>query len=678
MTNPRRLWIDYESRSKIKLKNHGLDKYAQHPSTQPLMLAYAFDDAEPKLWKIWTGEKMPDELRNGLHDSETLKCAWNFNFEKDVTEHCLGITIPLDQWFDPSILCAYMSLPIGLDRASKALGLIEKKIHQVGPKRGIKMFSEPCKQLKRVLKKDPNAPTEYFKDWNSHPEDWEIWCQYCLQDVRAEREAWHALISYACPMTPEEFRAWQLDQRMNDRGVYIDEAYVTNAKKLAELEAEEILGEIKAHTGLDNPGSRDQLIEWLQERGYPYDSLDKEHIAEALTHKSTLKPLAIEILELKQKLGGSAYKKLESILDRMGVDKRLRDQFIYHGAHTGRWAGRGVQLQNLFKPDRNVTMYDWGKKAPDDEKRRLDIYTRAIRHGKKIYSQFTPMNLVASTIRSAFIATPGHKLTVGDLAQIESRVLACLARCKSMMDAYANGRDLYKECMATQLCIPMDEVTSAMRDKGKIQILGCGFGMGWEKFIEHAAKSNIELNEKESKACVYGFRETYPEIPELWKEFNAAVIKAVKSNICVYVKGCIVDGRDTRVLKIKLPSGRALHYFNPYVNTSMKFGRPLEQVSYTQYDSKGVKVSDLYGGLIVENVVQAIARDLLLNGMFEAEKAGFILIMTIHDEIVCESPLESKLNLDTLLHCMCIVPEWAEGMGLVLKAEGYEGVYYKK
>lgn len=670
----RRLWIDYESRSRIKLKQHGLDRYAKHVSTEPLMLAYAFDEAEPKLWKIWLGDPMPDELREGLLDSNTLKCAWNFNFEKDITEFRLGIRIPLEQWFDPSVLSAYMSLPIGLDRAGKALNIEMKK--DSSGKKYIKMFSEVSKATKRMLKE--GSPETYFKDWSTHPNEWGEFCSYCKRDVDSEREVYKKLLDLNCPITSEENNAWQLDQRMNERGVYIDEAYVQNAKKLAEAEANELLSEIKAITGLENANSRDQLLGWLQERGFPYDSLDKEHIAEALKYKSTLKPLVVDILELKQKLGGSAYKKLESILDRMGIDKRLRDQFVYHGAHTGRWAGRGVQLQNLFKPDPKVTSYDWGKTVKDSEKRRLDIYTRAIRLGKKLYTPFTPMNLVASTIRGAFIATPGYKLDVGDLAQIESRVLACLAKCHSMMDAYANGRDLYKECMSTQLHIPMDEVTSSMRDKGKIQVLGCGYGMGWEKFIEHAAKSNIILTEKEAKECVYGFRETYPEIPALWKEFNTAVIKAVKSNICVYVKGCIVDGRNPKVLKLKLPSGRCLHYFDPYVNESMKFGRPIEQVSYTQYDSKGKKISDLYGGLIVENVVQAIARDILLSGMLEAEKAGFFVIGTIHDEIICESPIDSNLNLDKLLQCMTLLPWWAKAFGFVLKAEGYEGFYYRK
>jgi DNA polymerase len=186
------------------------------------------------------------------------------------------------------------------------------------------------------------------------------------------------------------------------------------------------------------------------------------------------------------------------------------------------------------------------------------------------------------------------------------------------------------------------------------------------------------LTEKEAKDAVYGFRELYTEIPALWKEFNTAVIRAVKSNVCVYVKGCIVDGRNPDVLKIKLPSGRCLHYHHPYVNISTKFGRPLEQVSYTQYDSKGSKISDLYGGLIVENVVQAIARDILASGMIYAEKKGFTLVMTIHDEIVCESPIDSPLGLEDLLQCMCTIPEWGQDMGFVLKAEGYEGFYYRK
>jgi len=662
---PKILWTDYETRSKLNLKKCGLDRYVKDPSTEILMMAYAFDDEPVKMWAAWTGEAMPAELSAALLDPNVKKGAWNYNFEKDCTEYKAGIPIPQGEWFDPSVLCAYMSLPIGLDRAGKALGVEHKKIHETGSKRSVKLFSTQSKATKKMIKN--GSPEFYFKDWNSHPDEWAQFVEYCRQDVEAERAVYHAAVSFNCPMTDEEFRAWQLDQRMNEKGVFIDQQYVTNAKKLAEAESDQILAEIKSHTGLDNPNSRDQLIEWCQARKYPYDSLDKEHIEEALKYSghTNLPPLLRTVLELKQRLGGSAYKKLESILERMGIDGRLRDQFIYHGAHTGRWAGRGVQLQNLFKPNKDVSKF-------------LDTYTRAIRAGKKIISRNSQMALVASTIRSSFAATPGHRLVVGDLAQIESRCLAVVAKCDKMKDAYAAGRDLYKECMASQLGIPIDSVDSGQRARGKIIILGCGYQMGWEHFMEFAATYGVVLEEQDAKDAVYGFRETYKEIPALWAALNNAVIRAVKANMCVFVNGLVVDGRDPRVMKIKLPSGRSLHYFNPRVIIDNKWGRPMDAVIYTQYDSKGSKTSSLYGGLLTENVIQAMSRDILLNGMFEAEKEGFKIIMTIHDEIVAEVPIDSPLGIDKLLECMRRCPWWAEGMGFTLAAEGYEGAYYKK
>ena len=651
--------LDYETRSTLNLKDCGLDRYMKHPSTQPLMCAYAFDDGPVKVWCCWTGEKMPDDLHAALLDPTVKKGAWNYNFERDCTEYKAGIPIPQGEWFDPSVLCAYMSLPIGLDRAARALGVEHQKMGE--GKKYVKMFSSPTKATKKMLKN--GSPEFYFKDWNSHPEEWAQFVEYCRMDVEAERAVYRAAVALNCPMTDEEHRAWLLDQRMNKTGVFIDQQYVTNAKKLAEAESDQILAEIKSHTGLDNPNSRDQLIGWCRERGYPYDSLDKEHLAESL--KGNLKPLLRIVLELKQKLGGSAYKKLESILERMGIDGRLRDQFIYHGAHTGRWAGRGVQLQNLFKPNKNVSKF-------------LDTYTRAIRSGKKIISRNSQMALVASTIRSSFAATPGHRLVVGDLAQIESRVLAVLAGCEKMKSAYAAGRDLYKECMSVQLGKPIDQIDSTERARGKIIILSCGFQMGWEKFQAYALTYGITLSEEEAKDAVYGFRETYHEIPELWAALNNAVIRAVKAGMCVFVNGLVVDGRDPRVMKIKLPSGRCLHYFEPKVIIDQKFGRPQECVVYTQYDSKGKRESFLYGGLLTENVVQAIARDLLLAGMFAAEAAGFIILATIHDEIVTEVPLDSPLGLKDLLACMTKVPEWGATSGYILAAEGYQSSYYRK
>jgi DNA polymerase len=691
----RRLWLDFETRSMLNIKQCGLDRYAKDPETGVLMLAWAFDEEEPRLWLPCLGEPMPAELFAGLTDPTVLKCAWNFNFEKDILHFKLGIAIPLIEWYDPNVLCAYMSLPIGLDRAGNALNIDEKKIHTVGDKKGIKIFSQPTKQMKRVLKKFPDAPVFYFKDWNSHPEEWKQFCDYCKQDVVAERGVWHAAVEFKSPITPGEHQAWLLDQRMNDNGVWIDLDYVQHAKALALGEVEKIMNQMKAATGLENPNSRDQMLGWLTERGYPFDSLDVEHVEEALKLKF-LKPLVREMLELKQKIGGSAYTKLQKIEDMVGADQRLRDQFIYHGAHTGRWAGRGVQLQNLYKPDREVSKCTAALTAAirsgtldiptiiSDYNTGVDLWNLGHPTEKPqqhlVSDVFTVMEVVASTIRGAFAAAPGNKLVVGDLAQIESRVLAALAQCQLMISAYADGRDLYKEVMASQLGIPLSEVTKAHRDRGKVIILGCGYGMGWEKFIEYALTYGIVLSEKEAKEAVYGFRDTYKEIVSFWGELNAATLTAFKAGICVYVKGLVVDGRDENCLKIKLPSGRYIHYHRPrLVNEPPPWGGPpKEGIHFIMYGSKGAKDNRLYGGLLTENVVQAVARDLLLNGMIEAEKMGFKIIMTIHDEIAGEVPITSPLGEKELLAAMCVVPEWGEGMGFVLKAEGYENAFYKK
>jgi DNA polymerase len=423
--------------------------------------------------------------------------------------------------------------------------------------------------------------------------------------------------------------------------------------------------------------------------------LTSSSIEEALK-LSFLPPLVIKILKLKQKLGGSAYKKLQSILDRVGPDGRLRDQFVYHGAHTGRWSGRAVQLQNLYKPDREVSraLDQIVKAIRNDELNipnliscfdaEIDTWNSANPAEKPqkhlTASSFTPMEVVASTIRASFCAAPGNKLVVGDLAQIESRVLAAIAQCGKMISAYAEGRDLYKEVMAAQLGIPLSEVTKAHRDRGKVIILGCGYGMGWEKFIDYAATYGITLSEKEAKEAVWGFRETYSEIVDFWAEINQATITAFKAGICVYVRGLVVDGRDEKCLKIKLPSGRYIHYHKPTLvfEPPPWGGPPKESITFVMYGSKGAEAKRLYGGLLTENVVQAVARDLLLNGMLEAEKIGFKIIMTIHDEIAGEVPIESPLGEKELLAAMCIIPDWGEGMGFVLKAEGYENQYYKK
>lgn len=693
-----RLWLDFETRSNVDLKASGVDRYASDPSTEVLMLGWAFDEEPVSLWLPIFGEPMPERLHAGLVDKTVIKCAWNYNFELNIFKQKI-FEIPQAEWFDPSIICANMSLPIGLDRAADALHIdIElKKTVITGKKKPTKMFSEPTKQLKRVLKKNPDAPLMYFKDWNTHPEEWKGFCEYCKQDVVAERAVWHAATALNCPMTEGERQAWLLDQRMNNTGVWIDRTFVECARAYALDEVGEIIAEMKSITGCENPNSGKQLGDWLRDRKYQYDSLDKEHIAEAVKVGQEhwgMPDDAYKVLLLKQKLGGSAYTKLQTILDRVGNDGRLRDQFIYHGAHTGRWAGRGVQLQNLFKPTKDVSLLREqivaGVKTKSLKLQTIfEAYNEEVEKWnaanpdkkKKDKASRTPtmMEAIAGTIRASFAPTPGNKFSVSDLAQIESRVLAALAGCQTMINAYASGLDLYKDIMSFLLEKPYDQITSKERANGKVIILGCGFGMGWEKFIEYAATFGVTLDEETAKKYVNAFREKYSEIPAYWKELNAAVVYAVKSGTCVYVRGVVVDGRNKQMLRIKLPSGRHLHYLDPVVTTEMTdWGKLQESVQYHAWDAKGCQLKRLYGGLICENVVQAVARDVLLNGMLEAEKVGFIIVMTIHDEVVGESPLDSKLTYKDLEHAMTVTPAWAEGMGFILAAEGYDAAYYRK
>ena len=698
----KKLWLDFESRSFINLPDYGLDRYSKDETTEVLMLAWAFDDDEPKLWLPCLGEPMPAELHAGLIDPTVMKMAWNYNFEKDIFHYRLGYVIPQQEWFDPSVLCAYMSLPIGLDRAADALDIdIElKKTVILGKKKPTKIFSEPSKRNKTFLKKNPGAKEFYFRDWNSDPEQWEVFKEYCLQDVRAERAVWYAAVAMNCPITEGETQAWLLDQRMNEQGVWIDKVFVQNSKAYALGEIKEINETMQTLTGLaytKSGKSLSKLDEWLQSKGYKFDSLDKAHIAEALkvglVHWK-MDPVAYQVLQLKEKLGGSAYTKLQTIEDRIGADGRLRDQFVYHGAHTGRWSGRGVQLQNLFKPSkdvstlrerivnaiRNNTLDVAGLVAEyNAEVLAFNATNTDPKKERKPIKSMTLMAAVAGTIRASFSATPGFKLSVSDLAQIESRVLAALAGCQTMINAYAKGLDLYKDIMSFLLNTPYADITSAERANGKVIILGCGFGMGWEKFIEYAATFGVTLDEKTAKIYVNAFREKYSEIPAYWKELNAAVIKATKGGVAIYVRGVVVDGRNPKMLKIKLPSGRALHYLNPRVEMSeTDWGAMQENVLFDKWDAKGLQVNRLYGGLICENIVQAVARDILLNGGLEAEKMGFTVILTIHDEWVMESPINSPLTYKDLEHAMTIIPDWAEGLGFVLAAEGYDCAYYRK
>jgi len=352
------LHLDFESRSEVELsreKSVGLHNYFLHPSTELLMLAWAFDDEPVSLWKMWSGEEMPKRLQEGL-ESDIPIAAFNSSFERYAFRYKLGRDIPVARFVDPQVSCRYLSLPGNLDEASDILGLDRDLAKDKRGKELIALFSKLIiKKARKPTKKNPNGTSErrFFNDWVSHPQEWEEFCQYCMQDVVAEREVMRILTKLRVfPLPEREHRLWILDQKINDRGIPVDIRLVSNAYALATRAKEEALQRQNERTGLENANSNDQMLKWAQAQGYEPNSLRKEAVTAALKYSTTLTPICREVLEARKVASSTTYKKLGAILRQVSPDHRLRNQFVFYGSsRCGRWTGNAVQLQNLARPD---------------------------------------------------------------------------------------------------------------------------------------------------------------------------------------------------------------------------------------------------------------------------------------------------------------------------------------
>jgi len=340
------LHLDCETRSEIDLKDRGIDNYVKHPSTKMLMLAYAFDDGGVLLWEPHRNPEPPEDLMAALYNKDVVKRAWNVSFEYNIFRHVMKWPVRLNQFVDTMAHARYLALPAKLGPCCKVLNLPVDKAKDKSSTALIKTFSiltEP-----KATKKNPNPAAPYFKDENSHAEQWRQFGEYCKQDVVAERAAGHTLNGLG-EFPESEYTAWILTEIINDRGYPVDMLYVNNALRIAAQVVAGYLEELTTLTGLDNPNSTDQLHGWLSERGYKDPSIDVKHVIDALEHdKLTLE--ARQALEIRQKMGGTSYKKLEAIQRLVSDDGRLRNAFVYHAAHTGRWSSRGMNFQNLYRP----------------------------------------------------------------------------------------------------------------------------------------------------------------------------------------------------------------------------------------------------------------------------------------------------------------------------------------
>jgi DNA polymerase bacteriophage-type len=704
---PVRLHHDYETRSEIDLPARGLHNYAAHPSTQILMESWAVDDGKVHLW-LPHESPMPNELRDALTDPHVIKTAWNSTFEQYITAKLLGMEIPFEQWDDVMIHARHLSMPGSLASVGKILGLKEIPASAINDRpsmfeeqedappstseakigdgeRLIKLFCEPAYLGGKDTLFGPSQTV--FRDWRTHPHEWERFCEYCRQDTVAERTLLKKMSLF--PLPEVEQRGWVLDQKINATGLPVDRILVENAIDFTNRAQAELRGKLHEITELDNPNSRDQLLAWARSRGYPFNSLRKDWVNRALVEN--LSPEVREALELRKQLAKTGAKKYAAILELMGADNRLRHQYSFLGAaRTGRWASNGgVNVQNLSRSTKEVEQ----KIELAIELVRSGDYDTANREFPSI------MDLVNTLVRSAFRAPGGHKLVVCDLNAIENRVIGWLSGCESILDVFREGRDPYLDFAShlynesyEQLLAEYKAGNKEKRNNSKPGVLGCGFGLGGGELITnsegdeiktglwaYAENMGVNISREEAHLSVKVFRDMYPDVVRFWYDLEKAYTSVLRTGKPTQV-GHLGFSKTKKVLQITLPSGRRLSYLNPKMEDRDFFGKTKKTLIYDGVDQQTKQWTriETRGSKVCENVTQAVARDLLLHGMLLANECGFNIVGSTHDEIISLQRDEDLvfLGMEELRGCMVQRPNWAPD--LPLGAEGFVGEYYKK
>ncbi|MCD4557190.1 DNA polymerase [Schaalia sp. lx-100] len=640
------LSIDIETHCELPLAGHGVYKYAAHPSFEILLFAYSADRGPVKVVDLAQGEKIPENVINALSDERVEKHAFNAAFERV----CLSAHLKNDTGFLPArgwyctmveaseILGAHLSL----DACAKALGLPVEKMAE--GKRLIRLFSQPCKPTKKNGGRTRNHPKDM-------PDDWEMFKDYCKRDVEVEQAIHERLAKSPVPVF--EWENYWIDQKINDRGVLIDMSLVEQAIAIDEENHAEKRAALQNLTGLDNPNSPSQLLAWLQGAGLQIDSLDKKTVATAL--KDATGDIH-QALHLRTQLAKSSVKKYEAMRKCAGEDMRARGLFQFVGAGaTGRWAGRLIQMQNL----------------PRQQLGGLHVARELVKNGEGDLLELvwgSTSRVLSELIRTAFVSETG-RLLVADYSAIEARVLAWLAGEDWVLRLFENGGDIYCETGSRMFSQPVMK-GNPLRQKAKVAVLACGYG-GGDGALKAMGASDMGLSEREIHDLVVAWRVANPRIVQFWYDIDKAAKATIMSGRTMIV-GKIEIGVTNGILYIQLPSGRRLAYPAPSIGVNRFGGESITHMGL-DFARRWTRV-ETYGGKLVENITQAVARDLLADAIMRLEKAGYAVVGHVHDEVIVEA---SKGNdLDEMNQIMSKPPSWARG--LPLASEGFESAYYKK
>ena len=643
----RRLVLDLETFSSADLPRGGVKKYTEAPDFEILLMSYAWDGGPVQLWDF-TQSGPPDWLAPALLDPVITKIAWNVSFERNCLNAALDIYTPPEQWRDAMTIAAMNGLPMSLDAAGAALQLSEQKL--ATGKALIRYFCRPCKPTISNGGRTRNLP-EHAKD------KWEQFKEYCLRDTAVEQTIFDRLSSF--PVPEWERRLEALDARINERGVLVDMELAESAVALDEQSRAQNVAEMQAITGLDNPGSVAQLKAWLSTKNVNVDSLNKATVSELLG--TVTDPGTRRVLELRQLTGKTSTKKYQAILDAACADHRIRGLLQYYGAaRTGRWAGRRVQLQNLAQNH----LDNIGTVRELVRARDLETLELAYDSVPDVLSQL---------IRTALVAKPGHTFLVADYSAIEARVVAWMAGEQWRMDVFAQGGDIYCSSASQMFHVPVVKhgVNGHLRQKGKIAELACGYGGGVGALKAFGA-DKMGLSEEEMLTIVQHWRRASPTIPRFWSATERAARSALAHPGKTFtVQPCGVKyRRDADALRCKLPSGRILSYW----------GADLGQDGHLYYMGQNQTTrkwerTETWGGKLVENIVQAVARDCLAVALLRLDDAGFRTLFTVHDEVIVEEP-QGRRTWQDVAEIMGQPIEWAPG--LLLRGDGYETPFYMK
>lgn len=661
------LSIDIETRSSVDIKKAGAYKYAQSPDFQILLFAYQWNDTEVEIIDLTSEEEIPTWIISALVDPNVIKHAYNAAFEWYSLNRA-GFTTPINQWHCTMAHGLYCGYTAGLDATGKAIGLPQDKQKLTVGKALIKYFCVPCKPTRT------NGGRTWNQPWHDR-EKWNLFKEYCKQDVVTEREILKRLSLFPVPDYEEEL--WQLDVLMNAYGVKVDREVIDGALYIDNASTQRLTDEAISLTGLSNPNSGAQLIPWLNyhSKEQPDDpdllaDIQKATVEELLKNGENLPDDVRRMLEIRQQLGKTSIKKYVAMDTACGEGDRVRGLTQYYGANrTGRWAGRMVQMQNL--PRNYIKTLDYARKL---------IKSKNYEGLKLLYGNVP--DTLSQLIRTTFIPTEGRKFVVSDFSAIEARVIAWLAGEQWVNEVFATHGKIYEATAAQMFHVPLELIAKgnpeyALRQKGKVATLALGYQGGANALIAMGALDQ-GLTEEELPDIVQRWRQANPRIKDLWYAVEQAAVTTMQTaqpqgiyGLIFALEGDLLYGQS--FLTVQLPSGRKLYYPKPFLKEN-QFDKLAVHYYQVGQQTKKWEVTSTYGGKMTENIVQAIARDCLAVTLKRIDDRGLQTVFHVHDEVIIDAPMET--TVESVCDLMAEPIPWAPG--LILKGAGFESSYYMK